>query len=75
MATGNRPTKKTAKDLMNIPLPYWEELLGEMETFKTLYRKIESLPPEKREKALQDLLSSLIHLMGHLKVIYEDAEF
>ncbi|MCL6529763.1 hypothetical protein [Meiothermus ruber] len=73
MATRTGPTEKTVEGLMNIPSAYWEELLEEMDTFKSLYHKAKALPPEKREKAQEALLSSLIHLLGHLRVIYDEA--
>ncbi len=74
MATRAGPAEKTTEGLMDIPPAYWEELLEEMETFKALYRKAKTLPPEKREKVQQALLTSLIHLLGHLRVIYDEAE-
>ncbi len=73
MATRTDPTKKTAEGLMDIPQAYWEELLREMDTFKSLYHKAKALPPEKREKVQEALLHSLIHLLGHLRVIYDEA--
>jgi len=75
MVARDKTAGKASEKLMNIPQEYWEELIQEMEAFKTIYQKVKTLPPEKREKAQQDLLSSLIHLIGHLKVIYDDANF
>ncbi|RIH93170.1 hypothetical protein Mgrana_00968 [Meiothermus granaticius NBRC 107808] len=74
MATRGSPAEKTDEGLMDIPQGYWEELLEEMDTFKSLYRKAQALPPEKREKTQEALLSSLIHLLGHLRVIYDEAK-
>jgi hypothetical protein len=74
MATRAGPTEETAEKLMGISSAYWEELLEEMHRLKSLYRKAKALPPQGREKVQEALLSSVIHLMGHLKVIFEDAE-
>ena len=69
-----RTTEKAAEEVMGIPHAYWDELLVEMDTLKTLYVKARALPPNKRKQVHKALLDSLTHLLGHVQVMYDDAK-
>jgi len=54
---------------MNIDEQYWAELFEEMDHLKRLYQLAQR---SETEKIKQNITSTIIHLIAHLKVINED---
>ncbi len=68
MALRTTKDKKTLGP-MSIDEQYWAELFEEMDNLKRLYQLAQR---SETEKIKQDITSTIIHLIAHLKVINED---